>query len=584
MSKHKYLLFLFICAFLALPTVVCAVDESIKEFLVDVKVDQDSSLSVTETIVYDFGPNSKHGIFRDVPMYSIQNGKKDKITFKDISVVDENSQPYNFDQSKISGGIVRIKIGDADKFVSGVKTYKISYSVKGAVMFLDDRDEIYWNATGNGWKVPIGYSEAVVYLSKPLPEAAVRFDCYAGQAGSTDGCELKELQKDADGLVSAVKFSQSGLVAGSGLTAAVGLPVGTVDKPAWYERFFDFVAGNLALFAPFVVFAVCYSIWKKKGRDPKGAGTIITQFDAPDKLTPLEVGILADYKADDSELAAELIYLAIHGYIRIKQVSSTDQSFGQFDYELERIKKDGGGLADFQKTLLDGLFGSADKKITSELKYKFGPIWGDAMDKGHNGLIARKYFPQNPLRLRNVFYTVAGIFVFLLMVAIAFGGTEFLNVGAVEIVSAAISIAIIFIFGHLMTTRTESGQRAKEHIEGLKTYLTVAEKDRLNFHNAPEKKPEHFEALLPFAIVLGVEKKWAGQFDDIVMPEPDWYVRRQRGVFSASALVSDLRQFRSTGIANAVSAKPSERSGGLGGSSGGGSSGGGHGGGGGRSW
>lgn len=585
MFKHKYFISLLIGVFLIAPIAVfsagTAEEEAIREFSTIIKINQDSSLSITEIIVYDFGSNSKHGIFRDIPLSSIQDGKEHKIKIENVSVVDENNKSYNFEQSKIDGGKTRIKIGDSDKLVTGVKIYQISYLAKGVVLFLADRDEIYWNATGNEWAVPIASSFSTIVLPKPMPEADVKFDCYSGKLGVNGKCEFKELQKNEAGLVSAVKFNQSGLLAQSGLTVAVGLPVGTVDKPGFFQRLFDFIQKSWPLLLPIVIFIISYSIWKKRGKDPKGVGTIITQFDAPDKLSPLEVGILADYKADDRELAGELIYLATRGYIKIKQIP-------EFDYELERIKKNDEGLADFQKILLEKLFGSEDKKIISKLKYRFGKAWREAMNKCDKGLIEKKYFPEDPLRLRNIFYAIGGTLPFVLFMVLALGSVKF-NVGAVEIISAVISVAILFIFGHIMPTRTESGQRVKEYIEGLKIYLNVAEKDRLNFHNAPEKKPEHFEMLLPFAIVLGVEKKWAGQFDDIVMSQPDWYAGSRTGAFSASTLVSDLGRFRSVGITNAVSAKPDSGSGGhnswsSGGSSGGGSSGGGSGGGGGGSW
>ena len=35
--------------------------------------------------------------------------------------------------------------------------------------------------------------------------------------------------------------------------------------------------------------------------------------------------------------------------------------------------------------------------------------------------------------------------------------------------------------------------------------------------------PEIFEKLLPFAIVLGVEKKWAKAFESMHLPQPNWY-------------------------------------------------------------
>ena len=45
--------------------------------------------------------------------------------------------------------------------------------------------------------------------------------------------------------------------------------------------------------------------------------------------------------------------------------------------------------------------------------------------------------------------------------------------------------------------------------------LSVAEKERLNLLNPPERTPELFEEFLPYAIALGVENKWGDQFTSI---------------------------------------------------------------------
>ena len=49
-------------------------------------------------------------------------------------------------------------------------------------------------------------------------------------------------------------------------------------------------------------------------------------------------------------------------------------------------------------------------------------------------------------------------------------------------------------------------------IEGFKQYLSVAEEDRLEYLNPPEKTPELFEKFLPYAIALNVENTWAKRF------------------------------------------------------------------------
>ena len=133
-----------------------------------------------------------------------------------------------------------------------------------------------------------------------------------------------------------------------------------------------------------------------------------------------------------------------------------------------------------------------------------------------------------------------------------------------------------------MPKKTRQGVLAKEHILGLKQYLTVAEKDRIKFHNAPEKNPEHFEKLLPYAMVLGVERDWAKQFEGIYNKQPDCYNDSSGVPFSALVLSNSLDSFQ-TKANSALASRPSSASSGGSGFSGG-VSGGGFGGGGGGSW
>ncbi len=130
-----------------------------------------------------------------------------------------------------------------------------------------------------------------------------------------------------------------------------------------------------------------------------------------------------------------------------------------------------------------------------------------------------------------------------------------------------------------MHTVTPEGALMKEYIEGLKLYLQIAEKDRIRFNNAPEKSPELFEKLLPYAIVLNVEKAWAKEFEGIYDTPPSWYNDHTMRGFTLGALTTNLGDFTKT-ASSSLSSAPGSSSG----SGGGGFSGGGGGGGGGGSW
>jgi uncharacterized membrane protein len=115
----------------------------------------------------------------------------------------------------------------------------------------------------------------------------------------------------------------------------------------------------------------------------------------------------------------------------------------------------------------------------------------------------------------------------------------------------------------------------------------VAEKDRLNLENPPDRTPELFDRFLPYALALDVEQQWSQQFAAALanaertgQPDgysPAWY---RGSAFSAATLGtfgSALGTSLGTAIASSSSA-PGSSSGGGGGSSGGGGGGGGGGG------
>lgn len=151
----------------------------------------------------------------------------------------------------------------------------------------------------------------------------------------------------------------------------------------------------------------------------------------------------------------------------------------------------------------------------------------------------------------------------------------------------AIAGAIIVLFAVLMPQRTRKGVVAKDTLLGLKMYMDVAEKDRIAMLQSPkspyvlktdalEKTVELFEKLLPFAMILGVEKNWAKQFEQIYTTPPDWYSGNW-STFNAVYFVSALNSSVST--MNSSFAAPSTTGAGSGGSFAGGGGGGGGGGG-----
>jgi uncharacterized membrane protein len=148
---------------------------------------------------------------------------------------------------------------------------------------------------------------------------------------------------------------------------------------------------------------------------------------------------------------------------------------------------------------------------------------------------------------------------------------------------------VLFFF--LMGAPTKLGREKMDVVEGMKTYLMLAEKDRLNMNGAPQMSPGHYETLLPYAVALGVEKPWSDAFQSWMLTavaagaiashySPHWY----HGRFDSDNISDSLGNMASDMESSFTASLPVTKSSSSGFSSSGGFSGGGGGGGGGGGW
>jgi len=160
---------------------------------------------------------------------------------------------------------------------------------------------------------------------------------------------------------------------------------------------------------------------------------------------------------------------------------------------------------------------------------------------------------------------------------------------AVLIALACVLVLALFAFFKLMPAYTREGRKVQDHIEGLRQYLGVAERDDLARIRTPEMTPVEFARMLPYALALDVEKTWADRFaavlgaSAVAAAVSSYYAgdTSSWGSNSTDGLTDSFGALDST--VSSASTAPGSSSGGSGGG-GGGSSGGGGGGGGGGGW
>jgi uncharacterized membrane protein len=145
------------------------------------------------------------------------------------------------------------------------------------------------------------------------------------------------------------------------------------------------------------------------------------------------------------------------------------------------------------------------------------------------------------------------------------------------------------LFWSWMRAPTLKGRKLLDQIEGLRLYLTVAERQDIEQRHAkaPPQTFEEFERLLPFAVALDAADTWAKRFANEIeaaarlgdAQSRHWYPATiGDGGFSAASLGTALGAGLASATASASTAPGSSSGGGGGGFSGGGGGGGGGGG------
>ncbi|MFA6098394.1 MAG: DUF2207 domain-containing protein [Patescibacteria group bacterium] len=573
MKSRLTLIIIISIAFLWLPLKSVKAAEIVDSFETNIEINKDSSFKVTETINYDFGDGSSHGIYRKIPYSYSRNSAKYNIRMKVLSVTDENGNAWEYTTSRL-GGELSIKIGNSNVYVTGKHQFNIIYEVQRAINYFSDHDELYWNVTGDKWEVPISSVVAQIFVPGSVNQSDFKMTCYTGAFGSAaQNCQNSVTGDNID-------FNAVDLGAYENLSVVLGWPKGITNKPTSSQQVGWFLADNWPVFIPLFFLIIMFYLWYTRGRDPKGKGTIVPQYEPVDKITAGELGTVVDERVDLKDISATIIQLAVKGYLKIREVEEKKLFKNSKNYDLIKLKEADDKLLKFEKLVFNGIFDSKKSINISDLKNKFYVHLKDIKQSMYDLVVTDGYFPSDPESVRRIYLGISA-----LILPIGF----FIFIGFSNSLAGFSMIAIgmiAMIFSRAMPRRTKKGAEAHEHILGFKWFLSVTETERLKFHNAPDKSPKQFEEFLPYAMALGVENEWAKQFAGIYLTPPDWYEGRVGTAFGAWYLASSLGSF-STNMNQAMVASPRGTStAGFGGSGfgGGGFSGGGFGGGGGGSW
>lgn len=554
----------------------------IDSFDVEIEVLPDASMVVREVIVADFSREGHRGIFREIPYRYRRAGSSFDMRLEVLSVEDGEGRRRQWVQTR-DDGYLRVRIGDPDRVLHGRQVYAIEYRVGRGLLGFETHDELYWNVTGTEWPVPIGRASCTVVLPVEVDPESVGAQSFVGAFGSSAaGPEARVSGRT-------VEFELArGLGAWEGLTVVVGWAPGAIEHAGWPERLGWFVRDNLIVAAPLVTGALLYLIWRVWGRDRGSAGSVVVRYEAPEGLTPLQVGAIIDERVDTRDVTAALVGLAVRGYLRIDATeASASGKVKAKDVKLVKLRDADGGLTDAERMLLGKVFAEFREVRLSDLQHKFYAYLPKISQKAYGALVDRGYFAASPARVRGSWLALgvfwAAAWVGLAVLVVKEGGAP----PAPWVIAAVLAGPQVLIAAPFMPRRTAKGRRALEDVKGLEEYIVRAEREELEARARREGFQPHFERVLPYALALGLVEEWGEKFEGLFTPEPGWYEGPSGVPLTTGLWASHLGSTTST-MQTAMSSMPRSEGGSSFGSGGsgfsGGFSGGGGGGGGGGAW
>jgi len=618
-----------------LPSVAQAAGgERILSFTSDYEMASDGSLGVTETLVWQFGPGEHHGIKRNITVRQGVSTPPNKFRMYEMSDVAASSPTGASSEVYVSqlGADDVIRIGSPTVPFEGAQqqTSVVKYRLAHVANGFPDHAELYWNVTGAHFDLPVDSVKVTVHGPAAVTDAL----CFQGADRSADPCRASSGQT--------ATYSAAGLAPGQQVSIVASFPASAIPAttPDLRDGETGFsgddsgspmsppmakglsllgYGGGLAI--PAVAAALMGTLVWRRGRDEQYAGLtpgltpvegasgpvtrgqrgpVAVQFDPPKGVRPGLVGTIIDEEANTIDVSATVVDLAVRGYLKIEEVESGGL-FKRTDWQLTKLvpPAQAEALAQYEETLLAGIFADANPVLLSGLKNKFHTTLTTVQSQMYAEVTSRGWFRRSPDKARRGWTALGTILMGAGLVSGSFLGFQSAQtdrVGGVSFVIPSgfvlaggllVAGGIIHLLGRRMAAKTADGSAVLAQSLGFKQYLVTAEARQIRF----EEAQDIFSRYLPYAIVFGVADRWAGTFSEVAeaataagqsIGMPAWYVFAGTGSFDGfSGIASGMDSFSTMASGTFTSTPGSSGSSGFGG---GGFSGGGGGGGGGSSW
>lgn len=629
--------------------------ERILSYDSDIHVNDDGSMLVRETIkVHAEGQQIKHGIYRDFPTeYRDSYGIRKHVSF-DVADVkrDGNEEPWHTSSQPncVRGkneDCVRVYIGSRFGSVApGDHTYQLSYRTDRQLEFLSDRDQLYWNVTGNDWAFPIEHATARVMLPTRIPREKVETYAFTGPLGYTGRDFKATLEGDGSFFFETTKP----FAAHEGMTIACWWDKGYMQPPTDEQKRAWFIQDNQGILwglgGLVLVLVYQFVTWSMVGKDPS-PGTIVPLYMPPPDISPAGMRELIKMGFDNKAFAACIVGMAAKKYLTINK-----DALDQYTLNRGSDPKTFSALTDEEKLVATRLFARSPSVLLNVVNRDVISESVKALKQSLSTRMEKVYFLRNgkyliPSVLLSVLALLIAVFnassemkpvgLFMLVwltgwsfgvaaltyqvfnlwkgvlkgggnTALKSGGALFMSLFALPFVGGelfgifmlgkATSVLTVIVFGVLVASNfiyhellkapTHMGREMLDKVQGFKIFLAATEGDQIKRMAPVNWNADTFNRYLPYAIALDVEQEWAGKFSQAVVAataSADATGSRSMtysGGMADAFIAGGFAGSLGDALTGAIASSSASPS--SGGAGGGGSSGGGGGGGGGGGW
>ena len=566
-GQKNFLMTLSVIFMIFFLNVSSLIAETIKKYDVSIQINKNGTLTINETIDYDFGDKlDKHGIIRRIPLRSKKSGIDIYKSHVKMNSVKRNGEPEKY-KTKKSSGEIAYKIGSEDKYVdSGVSKYEFNYTMYNAVFEKDGIYQVYFNPIGQFWKVPIESADVIISFenNEPIGENEIQqLKVFTGKYGET-GENYTIVQKS--GIIK-IKTNEV-LEPLNGMTFRLNLKTDKIN-PTWLDKLkvlyyaVPLVAvGSVVILVLFIYGFVTWLLF----RPVSLRKAIVPEFNIPKEISPMYAGYIKGVKNPKEILTIGMLSLLSKGYVtaedkegngknvKYRLVANTEGNpelsteeatlLNALSDDEENIFKKDKSYFSYQKNRKSGFedeknLYKASQNIMSMLESKYKSRAYETNDKFSYPFIlgmvlvitvgminrgtnsrANGLFDDITFIAFNFLIScgiAAVIYIFIdnlfserkIFPAVLKGGIAIFLLIKTGIIGVIIGIipAMYIIYSKLMKKYTEKSLRQEEHLDGMKMYIKTAEANQIMKFNDVDELVEYFKGILPYAVALGVKNK-----------------------------------------------------------------------------